>query len=550
MQYYLNKLISHLPRIIAGLLILNVFGFDLFSNQTVFLLDYVPTPVRVWNWSSYLSIPWIWVMHDGLLYMLWHIWWSKVYLVSIVIVTLIVWYRWWQYIITDLSDPTLKQSELSYLPLLMMIMMVCNPVFSSRMQTQPWVWLGIVLLWWWWYRLVRCWQDSSIRDGVIIGTLWWCAMMSMNHASFMIALLLWVLWITRIRSVRIWKVIGVIIGMVWLINLNWIIAWILGQNQIIQWATTFSQSNLQEFMTFSHSWLGPVMTSVLWYGFWGEKYSSASAPTWINSRWWIAWLMVIYIAWYGWYQQLVHSRRDHSKLWMMMTVMIISVILWVGIASDTLAPVIQRWYDHIPWYRGLREPHKWIGLYMMILLPLVWYGWIYLDRYVTRFMSRTRYVILMIGVLLAWAPWVIRQMYLRYDMTDYPSSYSKTRDILMQQPWSGSRIQLPWHSYHRCQWTNKVIANTLNLYMKPVSVIVSDNIEVWQLYTNSTDVRSRAIEAFIADKDLSHLSGYNIAWVMYMPQCADFQNYAWITTHSWFQLIWDLWDVQLYQIKQ
>lgn len=52
-------------------------------------------------------------------------------------------------------------------------------------------------------------------------------------------------------------------------------------------------------------------------------------------------------------------------------VALISVILGVGIASDVLAPAIQRLYDHVPGYRGLREPHKRIGVYMMLLLPCI-----------------------------------------------------------------------------------------------------------------------------------------------------------------------------------
>ena len=544
MQHYLKKFTQYLPRIVAWLLILNVFGFDLFTNHTVFLLDYVPTPIRVWDRSYYASIPWIWMAHDGLLFILWYIWWSKAYLLSIVVITLLLWYHRWQYIATKHREPD-STSNLNYLPILGMIVMIFNPVFSSRMGTQPWVWLGIVLLGWGLYRLI-CFRDQlTTKHSIIVWLFWWSAMMSMNHASFMILVCLLIL----VLVLRSWRTIGsvLIIGwLVWLLNLNWIIWWLIWTNQVIQWATTFSQANIEEFMTYGQSWLWPVITSALWYGFRWEKYGSAFAPTWSNPRWWVAWVILLLLVWYGWWILYRHHARQAIYLWV---VMIISLILWVGIASDRLAPLIQWLYDHVPWYRGLREPHKRIWLYIMIAIPLMLLWYRSSMRYIVPHLSSAWYVILVALIMFAWSPGSVHQLMSRYDMTDYPSSYSQTRDFLIDQWWSGQRIQLPWHSYHQCQRNNKTISNSLSTYMYPASVTVSDNIEVWQLYSNSTNPRSRAIEQWIATKDISYLSGYNIQWVIYLSQCADFNNYKWITTYSWVSQIADYGDVQIYRIK-
>ena len=71
-------------------------------------------------------------------------------------------------------------------------------------------------------------------------------------------------------------------------------------------------------------------------------------------------------------------------------------------------------------------------------------------------------------------------------------------------------IHLPWHSYQQCAWTNKVIANSLRRYFFPTEVIVSDNIEIGDLYTNSTSLRSADIEKFLRTHDLSLLEKHGI----------------------------------------
>lgn len=339
----------------------------------------------------------------------------------------------------------------------------------------------------------------------------------------------------------------IIAWVVWVFNLNWIVWWILWHNQVIEWATTFSQQNIEEFMTYEHSWLWPVITSIFWYGFRWEKYGSAFAPTRSNPRWWVAWMIILLFAGYGrvvWYSY--KPKQAQYLLW----IIIISIVLWVGIASDVLAPAIQWLYDHVPWYRGLREPHKRIGLYMMCVVPLmiVWYR--ETIKWIEPHLKSRWYTVVIILIIFARSPGSARQLMMRYDATNYPFSYSQTRDFLISQWWSGHWLQLPRHSYHRCQWNNKVIANTLGQYMYPVPLIVSDNIEAWKLYTNSTNPRSRDIDLFIADHDLSRLSGYDIQWIIYLSQCADFKNYERITTHTWLSQLADYGDVQIYLIDK
>lgn len=539
MDTYFTTLKTYLPWIVGALLILMIFGRDLFGWQTVFLLDYVPTPIRTRDWSRYVTIPWIWVVHDGLSVLLWYVFWSKVYLLTIVILTLILWYRWGSLI------RTWTKSDHSFLPELGMVLMIYNPVFSSRMGTQPWVWLGIVLLWFGLYHLIKHRDRINIRDSLTVWAYRGIAMMSMNHASFMIAWLLLVLIIVRHQWKILWSA-AIIATIVWLLNLNRILAGVLWVTTTVEQANTFSQANITEFMTRDHSWLGPVVTSMLWYGFWGEKTWSAYAPTRANPRRWIAGLVLLIIAWYGLTRRY---RHDRCQTWFFFTVIVISLILGIGIASQVLEPSVQRLYDHVPWYRGLREPHKWVWLYMMCIIPLMLYGVSQGHKLIKQYITPWQLALLIWVIAIARVPGVMNQMMLRYDTTDYPKTYAQARDFLSTSTWSWQWLQLPWHSYHRCQWTNKVISNTFTPYMYPVPVIVSDNIEIWQLYTNSSNERSRVIEWYLQSHDVADLSGYNIQGIIYLTQCADFNNYKRIETDPNLTLIKDLGDVKIFKFK-
>ena len=81
---------------------------------------------------------------------------------------------------------------------------------------------------------------------------------------------------------------------------------------------------------------------------------------------------------------------------------------------------------------------------------------------------------------MAWTPGVFNAMKGRYTMVNYPATYEQTRTklLLSSSILPVTRVHLPWHSYQQCDWTNKVVANTLERFFIPLKVITSDNIEI------------------------------------------------------------------------
>lgn len=538
---YIKK---HMPALWWVFLLFLITWFWRFSpDRTVFLLDYVPTPLYERDWYHQLQQSWIRFLHNLLIYLLWYVWWSKIYLFSIFLCSLYLWYLRWNRINAYTSKKITLWIQYSVI-MFCMTLFVANPFFSARFWTQPWIWLSILLLWWGLYYIISRWWTRDNSDYIVIWWLLWASIMSMMHASFIVLLLL-LAWCILYRKKIVWFSIVFII--VLLLNSNWLL---LTSSKTQATIETFSDQNITEFATYSHEPRWVRWTTLLGYGFWWEKYGSAYTPHLSNQQWWIAWMFILMFALYW-----MRFYNKKNKVWALFLLLLIifALVLWIWIASPLTAWVTTFLYDTLPWYRGFREPQKWIWLYIIIILPLValWRSqsiwWIKKQFWLPLWV----YFCASVSLIFARTPWVLANMKWRYTMINYPWAYNNARTYMVQNQslLTKQRIHLPWHSYHQCDWTNKVIANSLSHYFFPVWVIVWDNIEIGQLYTNSTNKRSQSIEQFLATKDILFLKKHAIGWIIFTKKCGDFVNYQWLTTHSWLKEIWSNEDISLFLVQ-
>ena len=87
-------------------------------------------------------------------------------------------------------------------------------------------------------------------------------MMTMQHASFMIVLML----ICFVLVQRSWKSVvqaGIIAGIVGLLNANRLLAGLSGTTQFVEKALSYSSANMEEFATIQYGSMGPIVTSLL-----------------------------------------------------------------------------------------------------------------------------------------------------------------------------------------------------------------------------------------------------------------------------------------------
>lgn len=413
------------------------------------------------------------------------------------------------------------------------IFFVLNPFAYERMMVQPTIYAGIIALGYCIYFLL---QRSYLYSGVAAGI----AFALFPHASFMI-FLIYALWIGIFIH---WKKdiirIGLALGIVVLINANWLLAplfWVANSTASI---SSFNAANYEAFITQSLAPMNVWFTNLFLYGFWGERFGNHFASVWfLSSLWFIAGFLIIAVMGYGIYTFVITADPDKGqKQWRKNTAIFLAIlaiaalIFGIGVASPMLRGLTLFMAEHIPLWQGYREPQKWIGILMIVEgISFILWVWYLLKLYGSDTVVRISIVFSLLLLLITWSPGSLFGYQGQLRLSQYPEDFSILREKLVGSN-ASKTVALPWHSYLGCSWTGRpTIANPIKGLLYPAPIISADNIEVSGiLYSNSTDPVTRGIEEFIRTKDIWYLKASGITNFLLMKQCADSDNYTWVNT--------------------
>ena len=206
---------------------------------------------------------------------------------------------------------------------------------------------------------------------------------------------------------------------------------------------------------------------------------------------------------------------DRIWSWRLLWVSVVAYLLSIGIAGDTrFAPISQWSYDHIPFYIGLREPQKWIGL---LMIAYCFRGARGTKEIIQKMMNHDKFLgYLVAGFLcvlpVAYTPTMLFGLRWQLSTVDFPVWRYEMREII-QQKWSivhptpntktteNSKnlaydyLALPRHQYMRFSFSHKIHANPINSFFP--NILVGDNMEFGSVYTQSTRPISKIIERYI-----------------------------------------------------
>lgn len=523
-----------------------------FKSWTYFLLDMVFSPTTVWKWFFEQSI--YWHLFNFFNYILWYIFFSKIYFFLIVFFTWILAYKLSQIFIKIFSIDKKYKNFFSYTFILFLYL---NPFFYERMITQPWVFTWIVFIWFWIYFLLKnIFFEQKVINYIYLWILFWFSFTVMNHALFMVALiyLLYFLFFIRNKKSFFYLLLSWIIFIS--LNLNWII-WniFLWQWETLSYVNSLNQANIENFYTNWLSPLWPVLTSLQLYGFWWERYFHFKLPDSVNPNWFMAWFVVLWLIVF-WIYKYIKINKERKILYFLLILWFISYILALGINAPW-GFISQFLYDYVPFYVWLREPHKWIWI-LMLVYAIFFSIWVYYILLILEKIYKsdyTKYIVLFVLFIFlnSWTPNVILAFSGQLFMTDYPKDYVEFRNTEIQKDYKNNQYLLfPWHSYIACDRSKRVTSNIFKNFSYPLKIISSDNIEVWNLYTNSSNPRSKDIEKFIETKDIDLLKKHNITHIIQFDTCADHEKFQEILDNlqkdNKIKKIKDGKDIDLYEI--
>lgn len=523
----------------------------IYTGGEFFLLDYISYPVTGWN-LDFLRVNLITLLAEWGMRLLGYQLFSKLFFFVTIFLS-----GWLGFVLAMQIANLFKVGSQYHTPLAIagVFLLMLNPVLYERMITQPGVYLAFVLMGFGLIHLLKTISDWKLKYYIFAGLLFGGAIGFSSHTVFMSGMFCLIYAFLYLRTKKVLLGLVLLMGMTLLPNLNWLIGGFLGNWSVVtDTLATFNQANIEGFLSHALAPFNLELTSLMLYGFWGERAGHFVFPENVNPLWWV-FPVILFIVSIGWYR---FSYKNNKKLiWFLILVWLLSWIFATGISSSRFWALNQWMFDNIPYYIGLREPQKWVGLLLFVratgillafskllclLDELRWSKWEMQKKIVP--------LGVLVLILIANTPALIWGFYGQLVLSDYPTDYQTYKQTTLS--WDlrkGKILILPRHSYLTCPWTQrKIISNPLKAYLgNNPQIVSSDNIEVANLYTNSTSLQSKNIEAFLQKKDLALISGFST--IVMMEYCADHQNYDFLKNLTGLQKDYSWWDLSTYHIK-
>ena len=193
-----------------------------------------------------------------------------------------------------------------------------------------------------------------------------------------------------------------------------------------------------------------------------------------------------------------------------LTIGILGLILALGITSPLSKIIFDFLFNHIPFFSGFRDTHKFVSLLVI--------GYAYLGSLGFKELLSTKKRILKNSLIILTFSFLIfynyPQLGLHYQLQplSYPESYDRTNAFLTEQNITGYIIYLPWYDYLTYNWSLKAgldgrLGNPINSLIKPR---VITNPGPFGRQTNLT----LSIEACLELNNTSCLEDINVQYVI------------------------------------
>lgn len=336
-----------------------------------------------------------------------------------------------------------------------------------------------------------------------------------------------------------------IIPLLLLLNMFWILPETFQGGESTQLINNIDYLDLQAFT--SRTWgAGPnVLFSVAsMHGFWLPfNYVSNYLPFWQ-----VFFIVILLVGVFGFVSK---SRSAEEKVLKrsMIILALISASLATGISSPFFATTFQFLFDNLLFFRGFREPQKFVSLLVLAYSYLGGIGIIEISKKINResILQRRNIIpsILLSAALIAPIAYGSNMFFgfggeLR--SIDYPEDWYEANNEISLDNGENKILFLPWHLYMPYSWVGRNIASPSSVFFdKPV--IHAENIEVGDIYTQSNDPRQRYVETLLANRDkLTHfgelVSPLNVKFVVLAKE-ADYRTFDFLRNQTDLRIVYE-----------
>lgn len=441
------------------------------------------------------------------------------------------------------------------------IFMICNPMVYDRMlDGQVGVVLGLAFFVFFLRALKNYGDSAERRAAVITSVLGAVAIICSPHNIFFIGGSLVLFFLFYVRHIGFKKIMVdyVLMGsIILLLNLNWVVGNFVGTGGAAASKTESIESmDYTAFRTLKSDKTNIFFNTAGMHGYWGEnqgRFMTVRKKT--QSYWKPLMALIMGIALFG----ALSQRRNKDRrrfVRMLMVFFPIALILAIGVSDNWTKPITMFMYDHVPFYKGMREPHKWVG---MLLVIYAYLGALGVEKIMGGNLYRRKVLYPLIGVVLCslpilYTPTIFFAFSGQLKPVDYYETWYEVNDFLNEDEDDFQALFLPWHQYIRFYFSGKLFDNPAEKFFEK-EVIRGDNIEFLPyIYSQSNRPESKYIESFIRHgEDREKLENFgeklkqlNVKYVL-LAREVDWQGYRFLARQDDLEVVKDVKSMIVYK---
>ncbi|HEY6736660.1 MAG TPA: hypothetical protein VI322_02995 [Candidatus Saccharimonadia bacterium] len=425
-----------------------------------------------------------------------------------------------------------------------------NPWLYTRfMAGQYLVLAGFALLPW---LLAAVWRvlEAPARRQVLALIGWSVALGWLSIHAIGLALLAGLVMVLLHGRVtrRAWLALGLAAGAWLVVNLFWLGPLVAGVSAQAREIASFNLAQAEAFRTANLPGLPAPLATALLEGFWADpvgRYVLPSSSGWLFGLAAAVWGALVITG-----AVVAIRRRDRLGL----ALIVIGIISWwlaVGLAWGPSAGTSRWLIEHLPFYRGYREPQKWAALLAISYAGLAALG---LDAWRRRWpWADTQPLELGLRLVpLALVPMALWGMGGQLRSVDYPRSWYQLNQRLLYR---GPVLILPWHQYMYLDFAGRVVANPAPNFFT-TRTVTSANPEMPGVPNSAAagSLAQRLEDDVLAYRGLTtdagrRISRLGINYVAVLKQADWAADAAWLSTQAGLTLVeetggWQLWRVE------
>jgi len=334
-----------------------------------------------------------------------------------------------------------------------------------------------------------------------------------------------------------------------LINVNWITRDIFTQNNTRNFINSvITEQDLLAFKTAGTSNLQVLNNILLMSGFWGKDQHRYADLTAVKENWGRSFLFLLPLILLGF---IVGVRKKETRFLSigLFVVFGLSIVLACGISFSFFQNFNYWLFEHIPFYKGLRETQKWVSVIVLIYTIFLSIGITTLLKTKTISVHKNVFLVFLGAIIIMQAPFLLWGLGGQVKTASYPVDW-QVIDKELKCEKEDRILFLPWHLYMSFNWIGRIIANPSKVFFT-CPVISSSAMEWSNIYDNSQNDDSQKVFEWLNKKGESGLLKNNELGIKYilLTKELDWENYLWIEKKGEIKLIDETPTLRVYEIQ-